>query len=359
MDVGEAFQLLQIPDRTVDDSAILAAYSVCCTDAPAQIETYRKALGVIAKEKQSAMLRSILDEAPTQSPPATIDWPVGLDNIGNTCYLNSLLQFYFTIAPFRSMVLDFENHKSELDEESIRNRRVGSREISLSEVERSHRFVRELRELFQSMITSPKSAVMPGKNLARLTLLSSTGEAAIRRKSLAIVARSALGEINGLPVQGPMGPPIVKDNDTGFVPAPSPAKPPETSDADSQNTFISAPTPASSSQDTQMEGMESQPPTEGKPDVEMKDVDNSKAVAGIPTPPNEPGAEVPNPPERRPPVPPRPGTHDDNEQLIQEEVELGAQQDVTEVINNVLFQAQCAIKPHKVTNGEHLDMVTE
>ena len=359
MDVGEAFQLLQIPDRTVDDSAILAAYSVCCTDAPGQIETYRKALGIIAKEKQSAMLRSILDEAPTQSSPAVIDWPVGLDNIGNTCYLNSLLQFYFTIAPFRSMVLDFENHKSELDEESIRNRRVGSREISLSEVERSHRFVRELRELFQSMITSPRSAVMPGKYLARLTLLSSTGEAAIRRKSLANAARSALGEINGLPIHGPMGPPIVKPSDNGCAPAPSPTKVPETSDVDSQNTFISAPTPASSNQDTQMEGMEPQFPAERRLDIEMKDVDSGQPEAGIPTPPNEPGAEAPNPPERPPPVPPRPETQVGDEQLIQEEVELGAQQDVTEVINNVLFQAQCAIKPNKVIDGEHTDMVTE
>ncbi|KAJ3091826.1 ubiquitin-specific protease ubp2 [Quaeritorhiza haematococci] len=35
--------------------------------------------------------------------------PAGLNNIGNTCYLNSLLQYYFTIKPLRDRVLAF-NH---------------------------------------------------------------------------------------------------------------------------------------------------------------------------------------------------------------------------------------------------------
>jgi ubiquitin carboxyl-terminal hydrolase 25/28 len=139
MDVGEAFQLLQIPDRTVDDNSILAAYSVCCSDAPGQIATYRKALSIIAREKQSPFLSSVLADDPTQSARALTDWPVGLNNIGNTCYLNSLLQFYFTITPLRNMVLDFENYKTDLDEENIKNKRVGSRKVSRTEIERSQK----------------------------------------------------------------------------------------------------------------------------------------------------------------------------------------------------------------------------
>ncbi|KAL1959884.1 hypothetical protein VTO42DRAFT_1029 [Malbranchea cinnamomea] len=362
MDVGEAFQLLQIPDRTVDDSAILAAFSVCCSEAPGQIENYRKALEVIAKEKESEMLSNVLAENPSQSTRAMIDWPVGLNNIGNTCYLNSLLQFYFTISPFRNMVLDFENYKMQLDEDIIRSRRVGSREISLSEVKRAQRFIREMRSLFQSMITSPNSAVTPSQDLARLTLLSSTGEAEIRRKSLANVARSGLGEINGLPVHGPLGPPTIAEPGDNNGPASKdhPKKAPEVSDADSQDTFVSAPTPNSTDQDTPMDGTEIQSPARGKGDTEMKDVDSQQPGSGTLTPPNEMANETVDPPELPPPVPPRPGTQIDNEQLIQEEVELGAQQDVTEVINNVLFQAQCAIKPLGVdANGESVDMITD
>jgi ubiquitin carboxyl-terminal hydrolase 25/28 len=36
---------------------------------------------------------------------------------------------------------------------------------------------------------------------------------------------------------------------------------------------------------------------------------------------------------------------------LKEEVEIGAQQDVTEVINNVLFQSQCAIQPREIGDG--------
>lgn len=388
MDVGEAFQLLQIPDRTADDAAILAAYSVCCSDAPGQIETYRNALSIIAKEKQSLELSNVLDETPALPARASADWPVGLNNIGNTCYLNSLLQFYYTIKPFRNMVLHVEDYKAELQGESIRNKRVGSRKVLPAEIERSQKcktlqppanlnqrkegqssnscaktVLKELRLLFQSMITSPSSAVTPGQELARLTLLSSTGEAAIRRKSLANAARPALGEINGLPVQGPLGPPNTESSDdTQLTTEAPPPKAPETGDTDSQGTFVSAPTPPSSDQGSQMEGTEKPPQGSDKGDSEMKEAadETQSGPNAVPTPLNEPSTGAPSPPDRPPPVPPRPAKQVDNEQLIKVEVELGAQQDVTEVINNVLFQAQCAIKPLRHdADGEPVDVITE
>ncbi len=139
MDVGEAFHLLQIPDRTVDDAAILAAFSVCCLEAPEQIESYRKALGIIAQEKGSAMISNTLAHDATQSSRDLGDWPVGLRNIGNTCYLNSLLQFYFTVKPFRSMVLDFDKFKMPLDDEGVAKKQVGSRKVTVAEIKRSQR----------------------------------------------------------------------------------------------------------------------------------------------------------------------------------------------------------------------------
>ena len=137
MDVGEAYRLLQIPDRTVDDAAILAAYSVCASEAPEQIETYRKALNVIAAEKDSPMISSALAGDAPQSDRVLSEWPVGLRNIGNTCYLNSLLQFYFTVMPFREMVLNIDDFKMSLDDESVEKKQVGSRKVSKKEIERS------------------------------------------------------------------------------------------------------------------------------------------------------------------------------------------------------------------------------
>lgn len=144
MDVGEAFRLLQIPDRTVDDAAILAAFSVCCSEAPGQIESYRKALSIIAKEKDSSMINNLLAQDSTQTNRVLMEWPVGLRNIGNTCYLNSLLQFYFTIKPFRNMVLHIDDFKTNLDAQSIEQKKVGSRRVSVSEIQRSQKCKKNL-----------------------------------------------------------------------------------------------------------------------------------------------------------------------------------------------------------------------
>jgi ubiquitin carboxyl-terminal hydrolase 25/28 len=57
--------------------------------------------------------------------------PVGLDNIGNTCYLNSLLQYLFTVRAIRDIVLNFESVKLELDDESISERRLGGNKMQM------------------------------------------------------------------------------------------------------------------------------------------------------------------------------------------------------------------------------------
>jgi ubiquitin carboxyl-terminal hydrolase 25/28 len=65
------------------------------------------------------------------------------------------------------------------------------------------------------------------------------------------------------------------------------------------------------------------------------------------------------PPERPPPVPPRPEWKSTDQKPV-DELELGAQQDVTEVIGNVLFQLECALRPKRIDeNGEQLDEIKE
>lgn len=163
MDVGDAYRLLQIPDRTVDDAAIMAAYTICVDEAPGQIETYNRALSIIAKEKDSAILGNLVSGFSTQSDRKLSEWPVGLQNIGNTCYLNSLLQFYFTVRPYREMVLDFENHKMDMDEDSLSRKQVGSRKVSKNEVERSQRCKISILVCFSQMLIdhSPARASNP------------------------------------------------------------------------------------------------------------------------------------------------------------------------------------------------------
>lgn len=63
--------------------------------------------------------------------PVDLTLPVGLHNIGNTCYLNSLLQYLFTVKPIRDIVLNYDELKLELTDESIEKRRLGGNKMSM------------------------------------------------------------------------------------------------------------------------------------------------------------------------------------------------------------------------------------
>ncbi|KGO65772.1 Peptidase C19, ubiquitin carboxyl-terminal hydrolase 2 [Penicillium italicum] len=357
MDIGDAYRLLQIPDRTVDDGAIIAAYTICIDENPGDAERYNQALTIIAKQLDSSTLRNMagISNEPDRSMR---DWPVGLQNIGNTCYLNSLLQFYFSIRPFRELVLDFERFQMDLnDEENLAKKQVGSRKVTKKEVERSQRFLNELRILFRSMITSSQISVTPGQELARLTLISPSNEAAIRRRSTITANRSEmLGDIEGVPVLGPLGPPQpllggrMEPVPSSNQAAPVPIRTSTDSDHGSDATLVS---------DDSMNdapGLFSEDKENNPSDLDQL---SDQAEAGSPQDMNIDlddivSANVP------PPVPPRNVPQVDREKQLKEEVEIGAQQDVTEVINNVLFQSQCAIKPRGIgSDGEQLDQIKD
>lgn len=211
----------------------------------------------------------------------------------------------------------------------------------------------ELRTLFNSMITSPLLAVTPGQELARLTLISPGNEAAIRRRSTISASRpQALGEIDGAPILGPLGPPqSIKDQidqpSADDAPNPAPAKDSIVSDVDSEATLVSE----SNRNDAPAEDKENEPPLYvGEPASE----------ADVKPDASSDHTSKPEMPNRPPPVPPRPSSEADRQKQLIEEVEIGAQQDVTEVINNVLFQSQCAIKPEEVhKDGEQIDQIKQ
>jgi ubiquitin carboxyl-terminal hydrolase 25/28 len=137
LDVGDAYKRLQIGARHVPDETVLSYYQSLLIDAGAgSKENYAEALRVIALDRQSNFLFSKLDDpnavVPTQ--PSTASQPVGLDNIGNTCYLNSLLQYYYTVVPVRNVVMDFQNYRMTLNDEDIKKKRVGGRIVAKSEI---------------------------------------------------------------------------------------------------------------------------------------------------------------------------------------------------------------------------------
>lgn len=98
---------------------------------------------MIGEDRKSTKIADFLrsgqgESSATQDGARKPDEPVGLENIGNTCYLNSLLQFYFTIKPLRDMILNIEQYQeTEITDEVVERKRVGGRKVSKAEIERA------------------------------------------------------------------------------------------------------------------------------------------------------------------------------------------------------------------------------
>ena len=134
LDIGEAYKRLQIETRNAPDETDLAYYQSLCNGAPlGSKDSFTEALRVIALDRQSNFLLRKLDD-PNADVHASTAEPVGLDNIGNTCYLNSLLQYYYTIKPVRDMVINFQHHRMALNEDGINKKRVGGRIVAKNEI---------------------------------------------------------------------------------------------------------------------------------------------------------------------------------------------------------------------------------
>lgn len=135
-DVNDAYRRLQIPDHMMADELVFSYYqSLCETAAAGSMENYKQALKAIAQARQSNYLIAKLgDPGVTIVQRSSADQPVGLDNIGNTCYLNSLLQYYYTVKVVRDVVMNFDEYRMVLEKDSVLRKRVGGRAVSQSEI---------------------------------------------------------------------------------------------------------------------------------------------------------------------------------------------------------------------------------
>lgn len=136
--IDEAKRLLHVKDEMNDDT-VWTYYCSLKAEAGVAMGTQEKllaALETIANQRSSQYLAAKLKD-PNANPPvqrASAAQPVGLQNIGNTCYLNSLLQYYYTVKAIREVVMNFDEHRMPMTPENISKKRVGGRAVTQSEV---------------------------------------------------------------------------------------------------------------------------------------------------------------------------------------------------------------------------------
>ncbi|SCU85847.1 LAME_0D03158g1_1 [Lachancea meyersii CBS 8951] len=259
------------------------------------------ALSKIGQERKSLLIERYLETGTldVRCLPAG-NWPTGLNNIGNTCYLNSLLQYYFCISPLRDAVINYQRTLSEFQlslGHLSGKRRIGGREVSDLEVERSVQFVYQLRDLFSSMVHSSNKYVTPTKELAYLAFAPSNIE--------------------------------VEFEET----------PPEKIVPKATNIAVIDLT-NDSSEDVNM--LKSTPP---ESEVEANAVDSDSLLGDLKTiEPIVSSTRVAN----------------ISADQLENALEMGRQQDVTECIGNVLFQMESASEPSNLDeDGEQHDLIKD
>ncbi|KAG2225679.1 hypothetical protein INT45_012151 [Circinella minor] len=155
----------------VEDSLLVGLYEIKLTDEPNEEHTHRNKLGIIAESRNSKTLNDYLHDPKTVKSPLS-DIPVGLNNIGNTCYLNSLLQYYFTLTSFRRTVLNIDDYVENEEEPDWTPKKIGGIEVDQKEVRRAKKFVFLLKDLFQHLESASQPAISPEYDLAYMALLN-------------------------------------------------------------------------------------------------------------------------------------------------------------------------------------------
>ena len=140
MDVAEAYALLGVQDRSssLDLDVLLAQMQSYKSTTPQNEAKYEQAYALICQDQHQnhKNVGNREMEPPRQRHPLE-SWPVGCQNIGNTCYLNSVLQFLFTIKPLREMVLNFEQYSQETSPEALEKKRVGRSAVTAEKVQKA------------------------------------------------------------------------------------------------------------------------------------------------------------------------------------------------------------------------------
>ncbi|KAI1007567.1 hypothetical protein K3495_g657 [Podosphaera aphanis] len=381
--INEAYDRLQISSVGISDEGVLN-YFRSLTDGASESskESYSEALRVIAVNRNSYFLLANLEGSELEVQTHTVE-PAGLDNIGNTCYLNSLLQYYYTVKPVREMIMNFDNYRMKLNDEDLKRKKVGGRQVEKAEIVKAQKFVDELRKLFISLKTSPARSVRPTKELAALTIFSTQAEQAARKNSISSPNdRLNTIQTDETTMSGPHRPtdwtsalPSIREGDVEMIGNQYDNGSDSTLVEDSQGLSQANGHHVqlnSGSERTAENPMMNAVKSRADMDSDVIMTNNSIPMGNDKDLPPAPDRPPPVPPPLLspipPPVPPRnkaglviSTTETKDVDPVDRLWDFGSQQDVTEVIGNVLFRLQCAITAtgFEEPTGEQIDIIRE
>jgi len=216
MKASQAYEILGAKEQA-DDEVLWLQYQSLVQDDPGRAHRFHQAITAIASARDSITLNGFLrDEASSSRATVAVEEPIGIRNVGNTCYLNSLLQYLFTINGVREIVLNFDKYKKDPTQLNTAPKRQNAPAVSLEEIERSQRCklhqdcrvqfslytgIRSLAILFRGMIESPSQYVEPELDVPQLALASTEKAKQIRERSQSTMTagRPSSSTINGRP----------------------------------------------------------------------------------------------------------------------------------------------------------------
>jgi ubiquitin carboxyl-terminal hydrolase 25/28 len=331
MNIDEALPLLGVgmPLNEMDATVWPDIFSSARSDKPG-VQTERAIAAV-----QKALAGPSTGVNATHAPET---WPVGLVSHGNTCYLNSLLQYYFSLKPLRDIVTDYDQYKMDISKSQEKLERVGQRRVSTQEILGGKKFADELRHLFGRMIKDRGTAVKPEQDLVCRAFLDP--------RDFAELEAQKSGNDNA--IDDTTMPDLTSNGNV--------AEPEE----------LDTPQSNASSQTLQADDHSADGQTG---DVQMNDTDLPPSAQNA-APPSPPNSQPPSPSQKPvdqqadgsapPPLPPRRFSTTTSDTLRQAQAKATQQQDVTEVHDSITQRLRAGMKPQGADNrGEQVDALRD